>query len=166
MTDTRDKLAALIVQHQRIPLFDDTFGQRCVGCDSLYGETDGPNWSRHAEHLADALLASDVLRDLLAEAEARGRAEVAAAVEEVIATHGKVHMATHRWVRDDHLRNALADRGALDRVRAEALREAAREARERGDIGKEGGYEAWDWLAIRADQAASIARTPGESEAR
>jgi hypothetical protein len=51
-------------------------------------------------------------------------------------------------------------------ARAEALREAAREARERGDIGKDGGYEAWDWLAIRADQAASIARTPDESEAR
>lgn len=33
-----------------------------------------------------------------------------------------------------------------------ALREAAKEARERGDIGRDGCIEVWDWLTIRANQ--------------
>ena len=45
-------LSAVNVQHQRIPMFDGGGGQRCVGCDSLHGETDGPNSPRHAEHVA------------------------------------------------------------------------------------------------------------------
>ena len=45
-------LAAVNVQHQRIPMFDGYGGQRCVGCDSLRGESDGPNSPRHAEHVA------------------------------------------------------------------------------------------------------------------
>ena len=39
-------------------------------------------------------------------------------------------------------------------ARGEALREAADEAEERGDIGKEGCDEAWTWLRIRAAQVA------------
>ena len=45
-------LAAVSVEHQRIPMFDGGLGQRCVGCDSLRGESDGPNSPRHAEHVA------------------------------------------------------------------------------------------------------------------
>lgn len=41
---------------------------------------------------------------------------------------------------------------AVAAARAEALREAAKEAEERGDIGKDGGCEAWTWLRIRADR--------------
>jgi hypothetical protein len=52
-----ERVAEALIQHQRIPLYDGTGGQRCVGCDSLYGETDGPNSPRHAEHLAAVLLA-------------------------------------------------------------------------------------------------------------
>jgi hypothetical protein len=33
-----------------------------------------------------------------------------------------------------------------------ALLEAAKDARERGDIGKEGGPEAWTWLEYWADR--------------
>ncbi|QWY79673.1 hypothetical protein PP637_gp43 [Arthrobacter phage Persistence] len=36
-------------------------------------------------------------------------------------------------------------------AKVEALREAANEAKTRGDIGKEGGPESWDWLHWRAD---------------
>ena len=45
-------LSAVNVQHQRIPMFDGYGGHRCVGCDSLRGESDGPNSPRHAEHVA------------------------------------------------------------------------------------------------------------------
>lgn len=51
-----------------------------------------------------------------------------------------------------HVADALA--GMLAEARAEALREVAQEARERGDIGKDSGCEAWEWLSIRAEQAA------------
>lgn len=36
---------------------------------------------------------------------------------------------------------------------AEALNAAAQESYVRGDIGKEGGVEAWQWLRVRAVQA-------------
>lgn len=42
---------------------------------------------------------------------------------------------------------------ALGRIRSAALREAAKDAEERGDIGKpDGGTEAWVWLRARADR--------------
>jgi hypothetical protein len=54
-------------------------------------------------------------------------------------------------------RSALLLAAERQRGREEALREAAKEAEERGDIGKDGGCEAWAWLRIRADR---IAETP------
>lgn len=37
-------------------------------------------------------------------------------------------------------------------IEAKALRKCAKEALERGDIGRDGCIEVWDWLNIRADQ--------------
>lgn len=45
-------IEAVLLAHQRIPLFDDRGGQRCTGCDNLHGEPDGPNSPRHVAHLA------------------------------------------------------------------------------------------------------------------
>jgi hypothetical protein len=56
-TETHEALTTLLVAHQRIPLFRGSVGQRCTGCDSLYGEPDGPNSPRHAAHLAAVLTA-------------------------------------------------------------------------------------------------------------
>lgn len=39
---------------------------------------------------------------------------------------------------------------AIREARAQALEEAAHEARIRGDIGKDGGLESWDYLEWRA----------------
>lgn len=39
---------------------------------------------------------------------------------------------------------------------AVALREAARDTKARGDIGKEGGVEAWDYLHARADRLLGV----------
>ena len=62
MTAARERavrvVAEALIRHQRIPMFDDTQGQRCVGCDHLLGATDGPNSSRHAEHQAEAVVAA------------------------------------------------------------------------------------------------------------
>jgi hypothetical protein len=56
MTAERDAaVEAVLLRHQRIPLFDGTQGQRCMGCDDLYGATDGPNSPRQVAHLAAAL---------------------------------------------------------------------------------------------------------------
>lgn len=50
----------------------------------------------------------------------------------------------------DHLAAALLASSAMADLKArwqgEALREAAEEAEERGDVGKDGGPEAWEWL--------------------
>lgn len=51
-------LTAIIVSHQRIPLYDNSMGQRCVGCDNLHSESDGPNSPRHAEHVAREIAAT------------------------------------------------------------------------------------------------------------
>jgi hypothetical protein len=51
----RDVAMKVQIQHQRIPLFDGTQGQRCVGCDALRGATDGPNSPRHAAHVAEQI---------------------------------------------------------------------------------------------------------------
>ncbi|HEY9352761.1 MAG TPA: hypothetical protein VIP28_05900 [Nocardioides sp.] len=54
-----EQIAEMLVRHQRIPMYE-TSGdqrQRCVGCDSLKGETDGPNSPRHAQHLAEEIRA-------------------------------------------------------------------------------------------------------------
>ena len=74
----QEGLAGVILAHQRIPLFDGTQGQRCVGCDNLRGETDGPNSPRHAAHLADAILRAGFgpVREVEAERDRwRGRCE-------------------------------------------------------------------------------------------
>jgi hypothetical protein len=80
----REELALLLVRHQRIPIYNGTAGQRCTGCDSLHGETDGPNSPRHGEHLADLILASDWLAAREAAAAEQARAEVVAAVSELV----------------------------------------------------------------------------------
>lgn len=79
MSGLREVLAAISVQHQRIPRYAGSFGgMRCVGCDHLEGATDGPNSPRHAEHVAGeqatavldwlrARLASDEVREAVAE---------------------------------------------------------------------------------------------------
>lgn len=74
MTGEREGLAAeiaeVLLRHQRIPLYNSGPGRNCcVGCDNLYGETDGSNSPRHVAHLADALA------DLLAARDRRVRAE-------------------------------------------------------------------------------------------
>ena len=76
-------LAAVSVEHQRIPMFDGGLGQRCVGCDSLRGESDGPNSPRHAEHVAveqaaavRAWLADRLADEGLREAVARALAQM------------------------------------------------------------------------------------------
>ena len=48
-------VAETLLAHQRIPMFDGTEGQRCVGCDNLRGETAGPNSPRHTAHDAQVL---------------------------------------------------------------------------------------------------------------
>lgn len=45
-----------------------------------------------------------------------------------------------------------AMRDLLAEERARALREAAKEARSRGDIGRPDQIEVWDWLKFRADR--------------
>jgi hypothetical protein len=40
---------------------------------------------------------------------------------------------------------------AVPVIEAELLRRLAKDTRERGDIGKEGGVEAWDYLNAHAD---------------
>ena len=47
-----------LIDHQRIPMFDGTGGERCVGCDDLRGEPDGSNSPRHTQHLAEAVVAA------------------------------------------------------------------------------------------------------------
>lgn len=51
-----EALFNILFGHQRIPTYDGTAGQRCTGCDSLNGETDGPNSPRQAKHLAALIL--------------------------------------------------------------------------------------------------------------
>ena len=72
-------LAGVNVQHQRIPMFDGYGGQRCVGCDSLRGESDGPNSPRHAEHVAVEQAAA--VRSWLAERLASGALQADALAE-------------------------------------------------------------------------------------
>lgn len=53
-----EQIAELLAEHQRIPMFDGSDGQRCSGgCDELRGEPDGPNSPRHAAHVAAILAA-------------------------------------------------------------------------------------------------------------
>lgn len=54
-----DRIFDVLIQHQRIPLYDGSDGNRCAGCDNLRGESDGSNSPRHARHLA-ALIAEAV----------------------------------------------------------------------------------------------------------
>ena len=51
-------------------------------------------------------------------------------------------------------------REQLRMARAEALREAAKEAEERGDIGKDGGPDVWEWLRFRAGQVGGCEACP------
>lgn len=64
-----EALADIIMAHQRIPMYDGSGpvytdsglpAQRCsgLGCDSLEGESDGPNSPRHAWHLTDLIIAA------------------------------------------------------------------------------------------------------------
>lgn len=53
-----EALVGILVGHQRIPLFDGTLNQRCSGCDTMRGDSDGPNSPRHARHLADLVIAA------------------------------------------------------------------------------------------------------------
>lgn len=64
-----EALADIIMAHQRIPMYDGSGpvyadsglpARRCSGpgCDSLKGESDGPNSPRHAWHLTDLILAA------------------------------------------------------------------------------------------------------------
>jgi hypothetical protein len=46
--------------------------------------------------------------------------------------------------------NTLQD--SMKQIQAHALRQAAADTRARGDIGKDGGCEAWDYLTWRADR--------------
>jgi len=52
----------------------------------------------------------------------------------------------------DHMRRALE--AAAPHLMAKALREAAADTRARGDVGKDGGIEAWTYLEWRASKAA------------
>ena len=60
--------------------------------------------------------------------------------------------APYRLHRAEVFADALtaAGFGPVKAAQAEALRDAADDARIRGDIGKDGGVEAWDYLRARA----------------
>lgn len=62
-----ERAAEVLVQHQRIPTYDARDSYRCSGCDSLKGESDGPNSPRHAIHVAEALAAANLLAESTAE---------------------------------------------------------------------------------------------------
>lgn len=69
MSTDHEALSEIFMSHQRIPSALDDGTKRCTGlaCNSLRGETDGPNSPRHAWHLADEVLDSDWLRNLKAD---------------------------------------------------------------------------------------------------
>lgn len=50
----------------------------------------------------------------------------------------------------DGTEHAALGRERIRLTQGEALLDAAKEAEARGDIGKDGGPEVWDWLRLRA----------------
>lgn len=85
----------------------------------------------HAEHVA--ALAEDVWNDF----------------------EGSPFITITRPAAESIARSVIASpamRALLADERARALREAAAEARVRGDIGRDGQIEVWDWLNIRAKE--------------
>lgn len=85
----------------------------------------------HAEHVA--ALAEDVWNDFEGS-------------PLITITHRDAEAIARSVIASPAMRDLLADE------RARALREAADEARARGDIGRDGQIEVWDWLNIRADR--------------
>jgi hypothetical protein len=85
----------------------------------------------HAEHVA--ALAEDVWNDFEGS-------------PLITITHRDAESIARSVIASPAMRDLLADE------RARALREAATEARVRGDIGRDGQIEVWDWLNIRADR--------------
>lgn len=108
--------------------------------EALYGDGDDPGWLLTVDGSPNA--AAYALADALAPLIAGWLADDTA----VCTT------CQHRGG-DDQPAQHPGCAAALGRIRAAALREAAREAEERGDVGKpDGGTEAWVWLRDRADR--------------
>ena len=72
-TEQIERIFEVIIAHQRIPKFDGTHGQRCVGCGHCDGATDGPNSPRHARHVAAEI--APVVADLITDAVNQARGE-------------------------------------------------------------------------------------------
>jgi hypothetical protein len=114
-----ERVAEVLIQHQRIPLFDGTGGQRCVGCDSLRGETDGPNSPRHARHVAQVLVApGGVVAGMVAEAREAG-------VEEGVDSTWHLKQLRAMWEAAARKQGAAEVRARVERLADEWERKAA-----------------------------------------
>lgn len=55
MTQIPEDVLRAVIQHQRVPVYDGTYTNQCVGCDHLKGESDGPNSPRVVSHQIEML---------------------------------------------------------------------------------------------------------------
>lgn len=130
-----EAIVEVIVGHQRIPTYRGN-AQRCVGCDHLRDETDGPNSPRHARHVAEQIIASDWLAALDTEHE-----------REVAALRAEVDDANEHAIECERIGvKALEDRILVELERDEARRALA-------DLRGEIKALADEWEAIDGEPA-------------